>query len=151
MMSKYKVLVLNGLNFNLLGICEFYIYGVEMFVDFEQCCCMVVEGFGLEIEFCQLNVEYQLIDWLYVVCYDMYGIVINLVVYMYMLVVLVDVFFVIVKLVIEVYILNVYCCEVFCYYLYILVIVEVVICGCGIEGYVFVLQCLVMLFVQGVV
>lgn len=54
-----------------------------------------------------------------------------------MFVVIFDVLNIFEGVVVEVYILNVYKCESFCYYFYVLLWVDGVIVGCGMFGYQF--------------
>lgn len=128
-----EIIIINGFNFNFLGKWELEIYGEDFFEDFLLYLC----GLFLEVSFYyfQLNLEGVLIDKFYELGFSYDGIIFNVGVYMYILIVLVDVIVGIDILVIEVYIFNVYVCEVFCYYFYLLVYCEGVIVGFGLRGY----------------
>lgn len=110
-----------------------------MFEDIEVDCIVMGQGFGFEVVCKQFNYEGEIVEMIYEVCEMVVGIIINLVVYLYILVVIFDVLNIFDGLVIEVYILNIYKCEVFCYYFYVLVCVDGVIVGCGVEGYMLVI------------
>lgn len=136
-----KILVLYGFNFNLLGVCELDIYGCEMLVDINGVLVEQVQVVGYELSWYQFNVEYELIGCIYQVCDDqMVMIVFNFGVFIYISIVLCDVLVVVIIFFIEVYLFNVYVCELFCWYLYLVDIVVGVICGFGSDSYWFVLD-----------
>lgn len=141
----FMIYVLNGLNLNFLGQCQFEIYGSIILVDVENVCVVLGKEFGIEICFFQFNYEGVIVDMIYEVRQQVDVIVINFGVLIYILVVIFDVLNIFDVLVIEVYILNIYKCESFCYYFYVSLCVEGVIVGLGINGYFLVLCYLVLL------
>lgn len=107
------VFIFNGFNLNLLGMCQLEIYGMEMIGDIEVLCWDICQIYGFDLIFYQLNYEGQIVEWIYEVWMQVYGIIINLVVYIYIFVVICDVLSVCDILIFEVYLFNVYVCEVF--------------------------------------
>lgn len=51
------VLVLNGFNLNLFGICELQIYGWWILGEIVDECVVFVEMCGFVVDFCQINQE----------------------------------------------------------------------------------------------
>lgn len=63
-LSKMKVLVLNGPNLNLLGTREPGIYGNQTLADIETQVCERASNLGVQIEFRQSNLEGELVTWI---------------------------------------------------------------------------------------
>lgn len=112
-----------------------------MLVDIDQVLVVQVLVVGYVVESLQFNVEYVLVDCVQVVCNDgIVFILINFVVFIYILVVLCDVLVVVVVLFIEIYLFNLYICEFFCQYSFFSDKVVGVVCGFGVDSYCYVMD-----------
>jgi 3-dehydroquinate dehydratase II len=135
-MSK-TIYVLNGPNLNLLGVREPATYGYDTLKDVETNCRNAAAAHGLEISFRQSNAEHQLIDWIHEAREQACGIVINPAAYTHTSVALRDALAAFDPPIIEVHISNVHRREAFRHHSYVSGVADGVICGCGIQGYVF--------------
>jgi len=131
------IYVLNGPNLNLLGKREPAIYGYDTLKDVEALCVQAADTHGLKIRFLQSNAEGQLIDWIHEARESACGIVINPAAYTHTSVALHDALAAFTPPVIEVHISNVHRRESFRHKSYVSLVADGVICGCGVQGYVF--------------
>lgn len=76
-MKKYKVLVVNGPNLNLLGVRERQIYGNISLDDINKTIKEEAEELNIAISFFQSNSEGQLIDAIHNAINEFQGIIIN--------------------------------------------------------------------------
>ena len=72
-----RLLVLNGPNLNLLGVCEPKIYGSQSLADIEAVCAEAAQAAGMALDFRQSNHEGELVDWIQAARGTAEGIVIN--------------------------------------------------------------------------
>ena len=128
-----KIIIINGVNLNLLGVRETNIYGnisfVDFFItlqkDFPQC----------ELSYFQSNIEGELINKLQEVgfCYD--GIILNAGAYSHTSIALHDAIKAITTPVIEVHISNTFARETFRHKSFISPVAKGIILGFGLKGY----------------
>ena len=134
--------MLNGPNLNLLGEREPEIYGTDTLADAERLCRDAAKGSGLEISFSQTNSEGELIDQIQTARASA-GVVINPAGCSYSVPVL-DALKTCTAPVVEVHISNIHARETFRHHSYVSAVVEGVIAGLGVEGYVLALQWLAL-------
>jgi dehydroquinase class II len=128
-----KIIIINGVNLNLLGIRETNIYGnisfkdffITLQKDFPQC----------ELSYFQSNIEGELINKLQEVgfCYD--GIILNAGAYSHTSIALHDAIKAITTPVIEVHISNTFARETFRHKSFISPVAKGIILGFGLKGY----------------
>ena len=138
-MSKV-IYIINGPNLNLLGKREPQTYGYETLADIEAACQAAAGDFGLDVRLLQSNAESQLIDWIHEARQSACGIVINPAGYSHTSVALRDALATFDGPILEVHISNIHARESFRHHSYVSAIAKGVICGCGIQGYVFGVQ-----------
>jgi 3-dehydroquinate dehydratase II len=131
------IYVLNGPNLNLLGVREPATYGYDTLKDVEAQCRNAAEAKGFDILFLQSNAEHQLIDWIHEAREKACGIVINPAAFTHTSVALRDALAAFDPPIIEIHISNVHRREAFRHHSYVSGVADGVICGCGIQGYVF--------------
>lgn len=139
-MSKLPVLVLNGPNLNMLGVREPETYGRETLGDLEKLCAQTAEQLGLQVECYQNNVEGELVTRIQEARTRNSGIVINAGAYSHTSIAIHDALRAVQLPTIEVHISNIYSREAFRHHSTISSAAHGVICGLGIDGYVYALQ-----------
>lgn len=128
-----KILILNGPNLNLLGKREPEVYGYATFEDFYKQ--LKSEFPQVEFEYCQSNVEGELINKLHEVGFTYDGIIFNPGGYTHTSVALGDAVAAIKTPVIEVHISNVFAREEFRHISFVAPHAKGCICGLGLPGY----------------
>lgn len=140
MATYLPVLVLNGPNLNMLGIREPDTYGRQTLDDLEKLCAATATGLGLEVECRQSNIEGELVTWIQDSRSKNCAIVINAGAYSHSSVAILDALQAVKLPTIEVHITNIYAREPFRQHSVISKAAHGVICGLGLDGYVYALQ-----------
>ena len=134
------VYVLNGPNLNMLGLREPEIYGDLTLADIETVCRGEADKLGLAVDLRQTNHEGQLVDWIQEARGSACGVIINPAAYSHTSVALLDALRLLDQPVIEVHISNIYAREAFRHHSFVSQVVDGVICGLGVTGYVLALE-----------
>lgn len=128
-----KILIINGVNLNLLGKRETNIYGNQSFEAYFK---TLQEKFpSVELHYFQSNIEGELIDKIHQVGFSFDGIILNAGAYTHTSVALHDAIKSITTPVIEVHISNTFAREKFRHKSYISPVAKGVILGFGLKGY----------------
>ena len=140
MATQLPVLVLNGPNLNMLGIREPETYGKATLQDLEALCLSTAKSLGLTVECKQSNIEGELVTWIQEARTNNAGIVINAGAYSHTSVAILDALQAVKLPTVEVHISNIYSREAFRHHSVISKAANGVICGLGMDGYVYALQ-----------
>ncbi len=133
---KFRVLVLNGPNLNLLGSREPEIYGTTTLIQVEQRLQHSAQELGFELECCQANAEHQLIDIIHAAPQTGVNyIVINPGAFAHTSIALRDALAGVAIPFTEIHLSNIYAREEFRRHSYLADIAVGVICGLGVQGY----------------
>lgn len=128
-----KILIINGVNLNLLGKRETNIYGNQSFEAYFK---TLQEKFpSVELHYFQSNIEGELIDKIHQAGFSFDGIILNAGAYTHTSVALHDAIKSITTPVIEVHISNTFAREEFRHKSYISPVAKGVILGLGLKGY----------------
>jgi 3-dehydroquinate dehydratase II len=141
-----KILVLNGPNLNMLGTREPKTYGKATLRDLETLCKKTAKSLGLAVDCRQSNLEGELVTWIQEARKAHSGILINAGGYSHTSVAILDALLLAEKPVVEVHISNIYARDKFRHHSLISKAAKGVICGLGIDGYVYALQSLAKMF-----
>ena len=137
---KYKIIVINGPNLNLLGEREKEKYGSVSLKDIESDCLKYAKENDIELSFVQSNVEGEIVSIIQD-CRNKYsGIIINAAGYTHTSVSILDALKVLKIPIIELHITNIYNREEFRHKSLISKAATGVICGFGIKGYTMALE-----------
>ncbi|MCA1766785.1 MAG: type II 3-dehydroquinate dehydratase [Idiomarina sp.] len=141
MAERFKILVLNGPNLNLLGQREPEVYGNQSLDDIAQSLSSIAQQQSVALDFRQSNAEHQLIDWVQQAAKDSVDyILINPAAFAHTSVALRDALLAVQIPFIEVHLSNIYRRESFRHHSYLADIADGVICGLGARGYEYALQ-----------
>lgn len=141
MAERFKILVLNGPNLNLLGQREPELYGKQSLDDIADSLGAIAKQNATTLDFRQSNAEHQLIDWIQQAAKDSVDyIVINPAAYAHTSVALRDALLAVKIPFIEVHLSNIYRRESFRHHSYLADVADGVICGLGARGYEYALQ-----------
>ncbi|MDV6316822.1 type II 3-dehydroquinate dehydratase [Idiomarina sp. HP20-50] len=141
MAERFKILVLNGPNLNLLGQREPEVYGNQSLDDIAQSLKSIAQQHSAALNFRQSNAEHQLIDWIQQAAKESVDyIVINPAAYAHTSVALRDALLAVKIPFIEVHLSNIYRRENFRHHSYLADIADGVICGLGARSYEYALQ-----------
>ncbi|NWO03656.1 MAG: type II 3-dehydroquinate dehydratase [Idiomarinaceae bacterium] len=141
MAERFKILVLNGPNLNLLGQREPELYGKQSLDDIADSLGAIAKQNATALDFRQSNAEHQLIDWIQQAAKDSVDyIVINPAAYAHTSVALRDALLAVKIPFIEVHLSNIYRRESFRHHSYLADVADGVICGLGARGYEYALQ-----------
>ena len=135
MSAKFKVLVLNGPNLNMLGKREPTIYGKESLNEIIKQLEVQAKNKGIELSHLQSNAEHQLIDAIHQAHNNIDFIIINPAAFTHTSVALRDALLSVDIPFIEVHLSNVHARESFRQHSYLSDIATGVICGLGSDGY----------------
>ena len=135
-----SILVLNGPNLNMLGVREPETYGHQTLNDLDKLCHDTAQTLGLKVECKQSNVEGELVTWIQESRSKNSGIIINAGAYSHSSVAILDALQAVKLPTIEVHISNIYSREAFRHHSVISKAAHGVICGLGLDGYVYALQ-----------
>ncbi len=139
--KKYRVLLLNGPNLNLLGTREPHIYGSDTLDQVEHRLREHAEAIGITLDCRQSNGEHQLIDWVHEARTSHVDfILINPGAYTHTSIALRDALAGVAIPFIEVHLSNIHAREEFRRHSFLADIANGVICGLGAQGYDFALQ-----------
>ena len=135
-----KVLVLNGVNLNLLGTREPAVYGTQTLADVERLCIEEGARHGLAVECRQSNHEGQLIDWIQEAGREhaagaLVGVVLNAGAYTHTSIALHDAIKGVSVPVIELHISNIHARELFRSQSWLSPVARGVVMGFGVKGY----------------
>lgn len=141
MAERFKILVLNGPNLNLLGQREPELYGRQSLDDIAYSLSAFAEQHSVALDFRQSNAEHQLIDYVQQAAKDSIDyIVINPAAYAHTSIALRDALLAVKIPFIEVHLSNIYRRENFRHHSYLADVADGVICGLGARGYEYALQ-----------
>ena len=137
---KYKIIVNNGPNLNLLGEREKEKYGNVSLKNIEEDCLKYAKKNDIELSFLQSNVEGEIVN-LIQDCRNKYsGIIINAAGYTHTSVSILDALKVLKIPIIELHITNIYNREDFRHKSLISKVATGIICGFGVKGYIMALE-----------
>lgn len=134
------ILVLNGPNLNMLGRREPSIYGAETLDDVARLMAQRAETLQVSVDFRQSNREGELVDWIQEARGKAAAIIINAGAYSHTSVAILDALRAAEVPVFEVHISNIYAREAFRHHSYISAAAEAVLCGFGVDGYIYALE-----------
>ena len=135
-----KILVINGPNLNLLGTREKDKYGNASLTDIQKKCENYSKKIGLQVDFKQSNVEGEIVNFIQNTKDNHHGIIINAGGYTHTSVAILDALLAVKKPTIELHITNIYKREDFRHKSLISKAADAIICGLGINGYIFALD-----------
>jgi len=133
-------LVLNGPNLNMLGLREPDVYGYETLDDVSRLMAERADALGVSVDFRQSNSEGELVTWIQQARGNAAAIIINAGAYSHTSVAILDALRAAEVPVFEVHLSNIYRREDFRHHSYISSMAEAVLCGFGVDGYVFALD-----------
>jgi len=134
-MNKFKIMVVNGPNMNLLGTREPEIYGSDTLASIEKRLSQCAQDHALDIDFRQSNHEGELVTWIQEAGQSFSGIIINPAAYTHTSVAILDALKACQIPVIELHLSNPYARERFRRRSLISPVATGVICGFGAYGY----------------
>lgn len=140
MTAKYKILVLNGPNLNMLGKREPTIYGSETLPQIIEHLSIEAEKLNISLTDLQSNAEYELIDKIHDAYNEIDFILINPAAFTHTSVALRDALLSVNIPFIEIHLSNVHARESFRHQSFLSDVAVGVICGLGSKGYSFALQ-----------
>jgi 3-dehydroquinate dehydratase-2 len=140
MAAKFKILVLNGPNLNLLGQREPAHYGAQTLAQIVETLDQQADQAGITLEHLQSNREYELIDKIHQAMGNTDFIIINPAAFTHTSVALRDALLGVDIPFIEVHLSNIHAREPFRHHSYLSDKAQGVICGLGAQGYEFALS-----------
>ncbi len=138
--TKYRILVLNGPNLNLLGLREPEVYGKKTLPQIIEQLELVAQSHSASLSHLQSNREYELIEAIHGARDNVDFIIINPAAFTHTSVALRDALLGVGIPFIEVHLSNVYAREPFRHHSYLSDVAVGVICGMGSQGYKFALM-----------
>ena len=130
-----KILVINGVNLNMLGIREPELYGKATLKDLEEYVTKEAESRGLEVKCVQSNHEGEIVEFIQKVLGNYDGIIINAGAYTHTSVAILDALKAVSIPTVEVHLTDINEREEFRKWSYISLIAQKTICGKGFLGY----------------
>lgn len=140
MATKFKVLVLNGPNLNMLGKREPNVYGHQTLADIMATLTSEANNLNIELNHFQSNAEHELIERIHNAFENTDFVIINPAAFTHTSVALRDALLSVNIPFIEVHLSNVHARESFRHHSYLSDIATGVICGLGANGYSYALQ-----------
>ena len=140
MTAKYKILVLNGPNLNMLGKREPEVYGHQSLDDIIADLRSTAQNLDIAIEHVQSNREYELIDAIHSAHQQIDFIIINPAAFTHTSVAIRDALLAVDIPFVEVHLSNIHAREAFRHHSYVSDVAQGVVCGFGSQGYEFALQ-----------
>ncbi|MBT3332879.1 MAG: type II 3-dehydroquinate dehydratase [Rhodospirillaceae bacterium] len=135
-----NILVLNGPNLNMLGLREPAVYGHETLADVNAAIQARADELGAEVECRQSNHEGELVTWIQQARGEKTAIIINAGAYSHTSIAIPDALRAAEVPVYEVHLSNIYQRESFRHHSYISDLATGVICGLGLDGYLYALN-----------
>ncbi|MCD6034783.1 MAG: aroQ [Rickettsiales bacterium] len=142
MASPLSILIINGPNLNMLGVREPGIYGTVTLSGIEQACVEEGKQLGIKVTCFQSNSEGEIVTTIQKALNKYDAIVINAGAYTHTSVAIHDALRAVALPVMEVHLSNIYQREEFRHHSYISPIARGVICGLGMDGYIYALRAL---------
>ena len=133
---KYKIIVINGPNLNLLGEREKEKYGSVSLKNIENDCIKHVNKSNIEVDFVQSNIEGELVSLIQNARENYSGVIINAAGYTHTSVSILDALSILKIPIIELHITNIYNREDFRHKSLISKVASGIICGFGVNGYI---------------
>ncbi|WWP00633.1 MAG: type II 3-dehydroquinate dehydratase [Candidatus Dasytiphilus stammeri] len=140
MIPKFKILLLNGPNLNLLGSREPETYGKVTLRDIINHLAWYAKELNVSLEHLQSHAEYELIERIHLAKNQVHYIIFNPAAFTHTSIALRDALLAVNIPFIEVHLSNVYARETFRHQSYFSDISNGVICGFGADGYIFALE-----------
>ena len=137
---KYKIIVINGPNLNLLGEREKEKYGSVSLKDIEKDCLNYAKKNNIDLSLFQSNVEGELVEEIQKARKEHHGLIINAGGYTHTSVAIHDALKILKIPIIELHITNIYNREEFRHKSLISKIATSILCGFGTNGYIIALQ-----------
>ena len=133
---KYKIIIINGPNLNLLGEREKEKYGNITLKEIEKDCKNFAKKKNIQISFKQSNIEGKIVDFIQDARKKYDGLIINAAGYTHTSVAIRDALMILNIPIVELHITNIYNREEFRHKSLISKIAKGIICGFGTEGYI---------------
>lgn len=130
-----EISILNGPNFNLLGVRQPELYGHETLADLKARCEARAAALGLTVRFEQSNHEGELVEWIQQARDRSAGIVINAAAYTHTSIAILDALNSFDGPVLEIHVSNIHAREEFRRHSYVSLRADGVIAGFGLQGY----------------
>ena len=130
-----KILVINGVNLNMLGIREPDKYGKKSYADLVKYIKECAEELGLKVTVAQSNYEGKIVDMIQRAYKSYDGIIINAGAYTHTSVAILDALKAVDIPTVEVHLTNIYEREEFRHLSYVSMVAKKTVCGKGFEGY----------------
>ncbi|WP_225639534.1 type II 3-dehydroquinate dehydratase [Candidatus Profftia sp. (ex Adelges kitamiensis)] len=140
MSSKFNILLLNGPNLNLLGTREPKQYGIKTLKEIVKLLKQTTSQMNVFLTHLQSNIEYELIERIHDAKDKMDFILINPAALTHTSIAIRDALLAVNIPFIEIHLSNIYARESFRHHSYLSDIAVGVICGLGVDGYIFALQ-----------
>ncbi len=140
MTTKFKILVINGPNLNMLGKREPEIYGAQTLDEIITQLSVKADKKAIKLSHLQSNAEYLLIDAIHQAYQKIDFIIINPAAFTHSSVAIRDALLSVAIPFIEVHLSNVHAREKFRHHSYLSDIAQGVICGLGAQGYTYALE-----------
>jgi len=137
---KYKIIIINGPNLNLLGEREKEKYGNVTLKQIEKECKNFAKKENIQITFKQSNIEGKIVDCIQDCRKKFHGLIINAAGYTHTSVSIRDALMILTIPIIELHITNIYTREEFRHKSLISKVARSIICGFGTQGYILALQ-----------
>ena len=137
---KYKIIIINGPNLNLLGEREKEKYGNVTLKKIELDCKNFTKKKDIQVTFKQSNIEGKIVDFIQDARKKYHGLIINAAGYTHTSVAIRDALAVLAIPIVELHITNIYNREKFRHKSLISKVVRSVICGFGVKGYILALE-----------
>lgn len=139
MSTKFRILLLNGPNLNLLGVREPEVYGNQTLADIVTNLDTFAQQYNVELTHLQSNAESELIDKIHQAYNNIDYIIINPAAFTHTSVAIRDALLGVAIPFIEVHLSNVHAREPFRHHSFLADIAQGIICGLGTDGYKFAL------------
>ena len=137
---KYKIIIINGPNLNLLGEREKEKYGNVTLKQIEKECKNFAKKENIQITFKQSNIEGKIVDYIQDSRKKFHGLIINAAGYTHTSVSIRDALMILTIPIVELHITNIYNREEFRHKSLISKVARSIICGFGTQGYILALQ-----------
>lgn len=130
-----KILVINGVNLNMLGIREPDKYGRQSYADLVKFIKLNAKGMGLKVNIIQSNYEGKIVSVIQSAYKNFDGIIINAGAYTHTSIAILDALKAVDIPTVEVHLTDIYAREEFRHVSYISQVAKKTICGKGFDGY----------------